>query len=157
MGATAGIRMKRPAHPGGFVKHEIIEPLELSVTAAAQALGACAQVEDELRHVALHLLDALAQAVGRRGHVRHVLAGLGLRRGADLLRAALGRLDDRLHLIAGLRRQRPRARRLDAAAAAARRDLGDEFDVAWAEGAALDDQRAITLAVDLTRPAHPPR
>ena len=31
--------MKRPAHPGGFVKHEIIEPLELSVTAAAQALG----------------------------------------------------------------------------------------------------------------------
>jgi addiction module HigA family antidote len=39
MGATVGIRMKRPAHPGGFVKHEIIEPLELSVTAAAQALG----------------------------------------------------------------------------------------------------------------------
>ena len=39
MNATAGIRMKRPAHPGGFVKHEIIEPLELSVTAAAQALG----------------------------------------------------------------------------------------------------------------------
>src|SRR5215207_11544105 len=39
MGASAGIRLKRPAHPGGFVKHEIIEPLELSVTAAAQALG----------------------------------------------------------------------------------------------------------------------
>ena len=39
MAVTAGIRMKRPAHPGGFVKHEIIEPLELSVTAAAQALG----------------------------------------------------------------------------------------------------------------------
>jgi addiction module HigA family antidote len=31
--------MKRPAHPGGFVKHEIIEPLGLSVTAAAQVLG----------------------------------------------------------------------------------------------------------------------
>ncbi len=39
MSATAGFRMKRPAHPGGFIKHEIIEPLELSVTAAAQALG----------------------------------------------------------------------------------------------------------------------
>ena len=39
MGTTVGIRMKRPAHPGGFVKHEIIEPLKLSVTAAAQALG----------------------------------------------------------------------------------------------------------------------
>ena len=34
-----GIRMKSPAHPGGFVKHEIIEPLTLSVTDAAKALG----------------------------------------------------------------------------------------------------------------------
>ena len=31
--------MKNPVHPGGFVKSEIIEPLELSVTAAARALG----------------------------------------------------------------------------------------------------------------------
>jgi plasmid maintenance system antidote protein VapI len=28
--------MKNPAHPGGFVKSEIIEPLDLSVTAAAK-------------------------------------------------------------------------------------------------------------------------
>ena len=48
------------------------------------------------------------------------------------------------------------ARRLDAAAAAARRNLGDEFDAMWSEGAALDDQRAITLAIDLTRPTHLP-
>lgn len=39
MNAVSGFRMKRPAHPGGFVRHEIIEPLELSVTAAAAALG----------------------------------------------------------------------------------------------------------------------
>ena len=39
MSATAGIRLKNPAHPGGFVKSEIIEPLGLSVTAAAQVLG----------------------------------------------------------------------------------------------------------------------
>jgi antitoxin HigA-1 len=39
MSAIAGIRMKSPAHPGGFVKSEIVEPLGLSVTAAAQALG----------------------------------------------------------------------------------------------------------------------
>jgi len=39
MSAIAGIRMKSPAHPGGFVKSEIIAPLGLSVTAAAQALG----------------------------------------------------------------------------------------------------------------------
>jgi addiction module HigA family antidote len=37
--ATQGIRMKSPSHPGGFVKTEIIEPLELSVTDAARALG----------------------------------------------------------------------------------------------------------------------
>ncbi|MFO1068029.1 MAG: HigA family addiction module antitoxin [Geminicoccaceae bacterium] len=34
-----GIRMRRPAHPGGFVRSEILEPLGLSVTAAAQVLG----------------------------------------------------------------------------------------------------------------------
>lgn len=39
MSAAPGIRMKNPVHPGGFVKHEIIEPLGLSVTDAAKALG----------------------------------------------------------------------------------------------------------------------
>ena len=39
MKAATGIRMKSPAHPGGFVKHEIIEALELSVTDAARVLG----------------------------------------------------------------------------------------------------------------------
>ena len=39
MSVIAGICMKNPAHPGGFVKSEIVEPLGLSVTAAAQALG----------------------------------------------------------------------------------------------------------------------
>jgi antitoxin HigA-1 len=39
MSAAAGIRMKSPAHPGGFMKHEIIEPHGLSVTDAARVLG----------------------------------------------------------------------------------------------------------------------
>lgn len=39
MSTTHGIRMKNPAHPGGFVKSEIIEPFGLSVTDAAKALG----------------------------------------------------------------------------------------------------------------------
>lgn len=34
-----GIRMKSPAHPGGFVRTEVLEPLGLTVTAAAEALG----------------------------------------------------------------------------------------------------------------------
>lgn len=32
-------RMLNPAHPGGFMKSEVIEPLGLSVTAAAVVLG----------------------------------------------------------------------------------------------------------------------
>ena len=39
MAQAQGIRMKAPAHPGGFVKTEILEPLGLSVTGAARALG----------------------------------------------------------------------------------------------------------------------
>ncbi|MFZ5835603.1 MAG: HigA family addiction module antitoxin [Pseudomonadota bacterium] len=39
MTAKQGIRMQSPSHPGGFVKTEIIEPLGLSVTAAALVLG----------------------------------------------------------------------------------------------------------------------
>jgi antitoxin HigA-1 len=39
MSMTQGIRLKSPAHPGGFVKSEIIEAFGLSVTDAAKALG----------------------------------------------------------------------------------------------------------------------
>lgn len=39
MKKSTGFRLKNPAHPGGFVKSEIIEPLGLSVTDAAQVLG----------------------------------------------------------------------------------------------------------------------
>ncbi len=39
MSTNIGIRMKNPSHPGGFVKYEIIAPLDLSVTDAAKALG----------------------------------------------------------------------------------------------------------------------
>jgi addiction module HigA family antidote len=39
MDTGQGIRMKNPAHPGGFVKNEIFEPFGLSVTGAAKALG----------------------------------------------------------------------------------------------------------------------
>jgi antitoxin HigA-1 len=32
-------RLKNPAHPGSFLKHEIIVPLELTITQAALILG----------------------------------------------------------------------------------------------------------------------
>ncbi|MFO1038080.1 MAG: hypothetical protein U1E45_14680 [Geminicoccaceae bacterium] len=37
------VRMKRPVHPGDFVKHEILVPAGLSVTHAAKALGVTRQ------------------------------------------------------------------------------------------------------------------
>ena len=39
MKTSTNHRLKNPPHPGGFVKTEIIEPLKLSVTEAARALG----------------------------------------------------------------------------------------------------------------------
>lgn len=33
------VRMMRPSHPGMFIKSEVVEPLGLSVTGAAAALG----------------------------------------------------------------------------------------------------------------------
>ena len=39
MSSVSNIRIKSPAHPGGFVKSEVIEPLGLSLELAAQALG----------------------------------------------------------------------------------------------------------------------
>jgi addiction module HigA family antidote len=39
MNVNQGIRMKNPAHPGAFVRSEIVEALNLSVTDAAKALG----------------------------------------------------------------------------------------------------------------------
>ena len=39
LNAITGIRLKRPAHPGGFVKREIIDPFGLSVTRAAEVPG----------------------------------------------------------------------------------------------------------------------
>jgi antitoxin HigA-1 len=39
MAGTQGIRMMTPAHPGGFVKSEVLEALGLTVTHAAAVLG----------------------------------------------------------------------------------------------------------------------
>lgn len=39
MNEPTNFRLKNPPHPGGFVRTEIIEPMELSVTEAAGVLG----------------------------------------------------------------------------------------------------------------------
>jgi addiction module HigA family antidote len=60
MGANVGIRMKTPAHPGGFIRHEIIEPLGLSVTGAAEALGVTRATLSTLLNERAHLSPEMA-------------------------------------------------------------------------------------------------
>ncbi len=42
------MRMKQPPHPGRIVRQECIEPLGLSITAAAEALGVARQTLNNL-------------------------------------------------------------------------------------------------------------
>ena len=60
MSAIQGIRMKNPAHPGGFVKSEIIETLGLSVTDGARALGVTRPALSALLNERVHLSPEMA-------------------------------------------------------------------------------------------------
>lgn len=60
MSAIAGIRLRNPAHPGSFIKHDIIEPLGLSVTAAADALGVTRATLSTLLNERAHLSPEMA-------------------------------------------------------------------------------------------------
>jgi addiction module HigA family antidote len=63
MNARTGIRIKSPAHPGGFIRHEIIEPLGLSVTRAAEALGVTRATLSTLLNERAHLSPDMALRV----------------------------------------------------------------------------------------------
>jgi addiction module HigA family antidote len=52
--------MKNPAHPGGFIKFEIIEPLGLSVTGAAEVLGVTRATLSTLLNERAHLSPEMA-------------------------------------------------------------------------------------------------
>jgi addiction module HigA family antidote len=56
----ASTRIKDPAHPGGFVKAEIIEAHGLSVTDAAQALGVTRPALSKLLNERAHLSPEMA-------------------------------------------------------------------------------------------------
>ena len=60
MSVALGLRMKSPAHPGGFVKSEIVEPLGLSVTDAARALGVTRPALSALLNERAHLSAEMA-------------------------------------------------------------------------------------------------
>ncbi len=63
MSVTPGIRLKAPAHPGSFIRHEIIEPLGLSVTGAAQVLGVTRATLSTLLNERAHLSPEMALRV----------------------------------------------------------------------------------------------
>lgn len=54
------LRLKTPAHPGGFVKHEVLQPLGLSVTEAAEALGVTRPALSALLNERAHLSPEMA-------------------------------------------------------------------------------------------------
>ena len=56
------MQSKNPLHPGGFIKNEILAPLDLSVTAAAKALG----VTRETLSTLLNERGALSAEMGLR-------------------------------------------------------------------------------------------
>ena len=60
MNAIADIRMKNPAQLGGFVKSEIVEPLGLSVKAAAKVLGVTRATLSALLNERVHLSPEMA-------------------------------------------------------------------------------------------------
>lgn len=54
------LRLKTPAHPGGFVKQEVLKPLGLSVTEAADALGVTRPALSALLNERAHLSPEMA-------------------------------------------------------------------------------------------------
>jgi addiction module HigA family antidote len=63
MTVNTGIRLKTPAHPGSFIRHEIIEPLGLSVTSAAEVLGVTRATLSTLLNERAHLSPEMALRV----------------------------------------------------------------------------------------------
>ena len=60
MTKTQNLRMKNPAHPGGFIKSEVVEPLGLSVTDAARVLGVSRPALSALLHEHVRLSSEMA-------------------------------------------------------------------------------------------------
>lgn len=56
----ADVRLKEPAHPGGFVKHEVLKPHGLSVTDAADVLGVTRPALSALLNGRAHLSPEMA-------------------------------------------------------------------------------------------------
>ncbi len=65
MNAISGFCLKNPAHSSGFVKHEIIEPLGLSVTAVPEVLEATRAALLMLPNERAHLSPEMALRIDK--------------------------------------------------------------------------------------------
>lgn len=61
--SDSGLTMKNPAHPGGFIRREIIEELGLSVTDGAKALGVTRPALSQLLNERVSLSSEMALRV----------------------------------------------------------------------------------------------
>ena len=64
------MRMLNPPHPGVFIKEEIIEPLGLTVTAAAGILGVDRQTLSKLLNTRTYLSPGMATRIEKAFGVR---------------------------------------------------------------------------------------
>ena len=85
--------MRNPPHPGGIIRRQCLEPLGLSVTAAAEGLGvtrqALSDVVNERAAISVEMAIRLAKAFGSSAET-----WLGLQMAYDLWRAR-----DRVNLV----------------------------------------------------------
>jgi addiction module HigA family antidote len=63
-------RMRNPVHPGAFIRAEILEPLDLSVTTAAQVLGVTRQALSSLLNGQADLSGDMALRIEKAFGVR---------------------------------------------------------------------------------------
>lgn len=60
MTEPSDLRLKRPAHPGSFIRHDIFKPIRLSVSGAASALGVGRAAPSSLLNERAHLSSDMA-------------------------------------------------------------------------------------------------
>lgn len=146
--------MKTPPHIGGFIRRQIIEPLNLTVTDAAAALGVTRQALNNLLNEKAALTAEMAlrieKAFGPKAdHLMRMQLACDMaqarRREATL---NVCRVASRQSAEAGRERLRQRALR-DLAAARTQRRIGGRFIAMVASGEMTAEKAARLLHVDL--------
>jgi addiction module HigA family antidote len=97
-------RMRNPPHPGAFIRTEILDPLELTVTAAAQVLGVSRVTLSSLLNGQADLSGNMALRVEKAFGVRMETL-MRMQASYDIVRA---RQREKLITVRRYRRRHPR-------------------------------------------------